>query len=470
MKKIKTSAILLLVLIMVLSVFSACGNTNNTGNTPNGNNNDNTDNQNDNGDKNNGNQDNGDDTADEIKLPDITLENKIVKYLTWVSPENWNATELKIQDNFKEFYGGELEPILADIRDIETRLASLVMSGDSPDLVQFRNVDFPNVIIKDLVQPISDKIDFSSPLWIDIKDTNDAYLWNGEYYGAFMGTGPRAVTWYNKKMFEENGLETPLDFYNRDEWNWDTMLQLAKELTYDLDRDGNIDVYGVTMHWVDPLLFATGKTIINIENDGTITNNLRDPDIAAAMKFYQDLTITKHNVMPQTAGDAVREFADGKVAMLLDSDGWGALTLKEALGKGEISYVPTPKYPGSDEWYVYAQANGFYFAKGAPNLDGAIAYVSVRRMYSADESNKEANKELMRQYGYTDIEFDMSKEAADKKMVLPFVEGIGKANAIKFTMCEFQTRTMGTPWETLVEENYPKLQSQIDKIMEEMNQ
>src|SRR5690625_415011 len=61
---------------------------------------------------------------------------------------------------------------------------------------------------------------------------------DGIIYGVPHGINPIALA-YNKKIFEEAGVDPPTD-----DWTYDDMIEAAKELTQDTDGDGKTDIYG----------------------------------------------------------------------------------------------------------------------------------------------------------------------------------------------------------------------------------
>ncbi len=89
----------------------------------------------------------------------------------------------------------------------------------------------------------------------------------GSLYGASDAEGhlwgvPHAMNsiaiFYNKAIFDEKGVPYPTE-----DWTWQDMYDIAKQLTFDRDGDGEIDVYGyncshnITEGWL-PVVLASG--------------------------------------------------------------------------------------------------------------------------------------------------------------------------------------------------------------------
>ncbi len=143
-----------------------------------------------------------------------------------------------------------------------------------------------------------------------IKDS-EGHLW-----GVPHGLNSIAMV-YNKDIFDERGIAYPTE-----DWTWQEMLDMAKELTFDRDGDGTTDVYGInyasniTQGWL-PFMAAVG--VSPYKNDYR-DSNIDDPKVKDAMEKYAQ-PIRDGLLMPaaEIAADGGIEasFASGKVAMAL---------------------------------------------------------------------------------------------------------------------------------------------------------
>lgn len=97
----------------------------------------------------------------------------------------------------------------------------------------------------------------------------DAFRWNGKLIAIPYGINTHTI-FYNKNLLAESGLTMPRD------WDWDTAIAMAKQLTKDRNGDGEIDQWGLTLierlhalTYGDNVYSADGKRVL-INNPATI--------------------------------------------------------------------------------------------------------------------------------------------------------------------------------------------------------
>lgn len=169
---------------------------------------------------------------------DVKLKNKVVKTFGYAEPDEDLQEIMKI---FKEKYGGTLETTIAPMEQIQQKIVAAISSGDSPDWISLHSGNYPRDCIKNIAIPLNDYEEyyggFDDELWD--KNVMEQYSWNGKYYGIASHGDPIYII-YNKTMFENNGLKTPREYWNEDNWNWDTFREVAMALTQDNRGQGQL--------------------------------------------------------------------------------------------------------------------------------------------------------------------------------------------------------------------------------------
>jgi len=271
--------------------------------------------------------------------------------------------------------------------ELPAKLAALIASGDPPDACAVLDAHYPSVVAKKLIQPIDSFVDFNDPFWgfFYHKNLQETLKYRGKSYLAVAWSGAWDLCWYNKKLFEEHGLKDPRQLYAEGNWNWDTMLEAAKALTADTNKDGTIDVYGVAIQNPSVFVSGTGFDFLSLGYE-TVENQLKRPEIARAMNFMSDL-YNKHRVaLPQMAGNADKAVQDGRAAMVLRySRGEGAFA--QGMKNGIIDFVPIPRDPMAKERYVGGMVVRYAAPTGAKTPGTAVAIAAAHSTLHFDYDN-----------------------------------------------------------------------------------
>ncbi len=180
-------------------------------------------------------------------LPDLEISSDVVNYLTWDNQKNMDKDSANLL--MQRIYGCKLKVIRTTYAELPSKAANLRLANNAPDLIKFRNQEFPGFITNDIVANVSEYLDFDNPLYAGLKSAADAYAYKGEYYTFPTGEMyNNNYIYYWTSYFEDQGLDTPMDLYEAGEWTFSTMRERMKDLTLDEDRDGVIDIDGLVLH------------------------------------------------------------------------------------------------------------------------------------------------------------------------------------------------------------------------------
>lgn len=325
------------------------------------------------------------DTESGLKIPKIELTNKVIKFLGIDQPQF--REDGVVTSFFNKYYGGTIEVDVTAPADIVTKLSSLILSEDPPDLVSVSG-GFPSLPITDMVEPIDGLINFNDDLFKDLKACYEQFIFGDKHYFAPWVYDTLSYVFYNKKIFADNGMKTPDELFNEGKWTWDEFKKAAIDLNVDENGDGTAERWGLaTCVYHDiRLAFTTGQNTINV-NGRDITSNIANPKLERAFNFLYDLTYKDKVASPNRDSNEVQSlFNTGKTAMLMGPDFWSGddtafPDLKKANGFG---FAPYPKDPQADNHYIPGEAIGFFVPKGVVNNKGLTAF-----FYSAVAAMKE---------------------------------------------------------------------------------
>ena len=307
-------------------------------------------------------------------MPTRTLSNKALTYYSWVTLDQiYGATPKSVPALFKKEFGVTFKGSFSSHDTYWDVLTTLKASGNSPDLVMLPNYKFfPLAIVEDLIQPLDGLIDFGNPIWNDTKLIRSKCQWDGKIYIPFMSESINIWMFYNKKMFKDNGVKTPRQYYLENNWTWDVMKTLANQFVHK-GSDGKVDTWGVGFQTND-LVATTGIELVETDATNGYKFNLRDPKIAKMMNLLYELGEGGSGALAD--GNGMNYFKQGKLAMMA-TNVWAANvdfnTLRLA---GNLDWVVMPKMDKSSSYYHESSFDpGWGIVTGAKNPQAAALFL-----------------------------------------------------------------------------------------------
>jgi fructooligosaccharide transport system substrate-binding protein len=184
--------------------------------------------------------------------------------------------------------------------------------------------------------------------------------------------------YYNKDIFKKYGVPLPSSRPN-ERLTWEQVAEIAKKLTVDENKDGQIDIWGLIIEQIDrpyqllPLAHSKGAKAISpngLKTKGYITS----PKFVEAATFYWKL-FNEWKVSPQGLNDSAKSreyFGNGNAAMMLGAE-WNINRLATFKGLN-FGLTPHPYFKGgkavtpTGSWHVGVNAK-------TANKDAAVTFV-----------------------------------------------------------------------------------------------
>ena len=329
------------------------------------------------------------------------------KTLLWVSP--WEV-DSKYYSQFEKTYNCKLDRRILNFNTYSQQVAALVASGEKVDIGYIYGAHFPQIVLKNLWQPLQNYIttaditDYSNPDkgGIDLEKSK-LLAWNNNLYGlvGYYSTEP-TVIFYNKKLLKDNGYDADLllNYYKQGKWTYDTVKSFGKEF---LDNTG---VYFGSSHMYEEWLGSNDAVYIKYV-DGAPVENLSDPAVYNALKFVRDMGVGSNAILKFFGEKTAKEvFVSGNTicykSQIADyKDLKKQATTSTAFGKNadNVGIVTLPKGPDSKDKYITTSAVvGWASGVGSSNPLAAVAWA---KMMIADNVS-----ELKNRSGLTDEQFD----------------------------------------------------------------
>ncbi len=202
--------------------------------------------------------------------------------------------------------------------------------------------------------------DLSSLKNLDLSDDTlwnqqiiDYYTINGKVYAARASTTdePRLGVLFNKRLFEEAGLnpELPYDLQKNGQWDWEHFEELCQKLTRDTNNDGVTDLYAFGGNDGEVMMmgiYSNGAMFVGRDESGKFVDGTLNPNFEAGLSWAVKL-IEKGYVREFGAGEAwdkaYTDFANGQTAMLV-SQTWVISSYLSGM-TDDFGYVMLPAGP-----------------------------------------------------------------------------------------------------------------------------
>lgn len=155
---------------------------------------------------------------------------------------------------------------------------------------------------------------------------------------------PRTGVFFNKRLLQEAGIDPDslYDMQENMEWNWDKFEELMSQVQRDVNNDGVIDVYGLTLnnsYLTNAAVWSNGGEYVGQEN-GKYVYKLENPETLEALEWA--VSILDNYSLPTPEG-AEWDF------------------YKEAYTNGEAAFMVEDPYVAQSGGFLYEMEDDFGF-------------------------------------------------------------------------------------------------------------
>lgn len=203
--------------------------------------------------------------------------------------------------------------------------------------------------------------DFTESKWN--QSIRNTMTFGDSIYGMASGKPePKLGVFWNKRLFEEAGLDPdlPYDLQASGEWTWEKFEELCQKLTMDSNNDGTIDSYAMasfSAEFFSGAINSNDARYIGRDESGKFYNATTEPNFLEAAQWVVSM-IEKGYEMPVPPDSNwdwfFAAFHDAKVAMTFGEQwkvgNWADMT-------DDWGFVLVPKGPKSDNYSVYFNDN-----------------------------------------------------------------------------------------------------------------
>ena len=203
-------------------------------------------------------------------MNNLNFGGKSFRMLVWNT--NYTEQDKKTIKEFADKYNCRITVDSLEFESYPQLMATSISAGKPYDVVKLHAAHFPQVAINNLLQPLekyissSDITTSTNKTGVDWNKMKYNATWNNHVYYTIGHRGTMmAAIMYNKLMFDDFGLEDPLELYNKGIWTWDKIREYANIVS-----SSNSNVYlfdsSVSLRYSP----VTGANFYSISDDGTI--------------------------------------------------------------------------------------------------------------------------------------------------------------------------------------------------------
>lgn len=167
--------------------------------------------------------------------------------------------------------------------------------------------------------------------------------------------------YWNKSLFEREGLPDLYELYYSGEWTWDNLRKIAAMATKDTDGDGIIDQYGISIADGNgsaeaiAALLATNNAAIAKLIDGKVVFTLDQPEAIQAYEFLQAMVFEDKSVVFESQWT----FFQGNRAFCFSHPWWFGYCADPQYMTDEAGIIPHPIGPNGTpgQYASYSSTN-----------------------------------------------------------------------------------------------------------------
>lgn len=339
--------------------------------------------------------------------------------------ESLDDYDFQLSLEFMDKYGIEIEWMPLSWNEYLTQLPQLVASGNPPDTARLTDARYLNLIYGGLVSPLNEYLVLEDEYWD--KDVLDVFCLDGNYYGVNTGEIDTYFIYYNKTLFEEEGIDDPYELYEKGEWTFDKLREIAKKATLYADDGVTVETYGISSYQKVAFALTQGEDMVRYNDaSATFEPNIKSPAVIAGLNFYKDL-IADGSMYPAYHG--YTEFPMRKLAMFFEMPE-NAIYNNDLLNKmkDEIGIVPFPASIIDGKYYAPSNIIAHSVPANCQNPEGGMLwnYYWIRRMKLGEATKNET---------WQNRRYKMMTEEHEK-VIIDYLEKAKKVSTKIFSLTE----------------------------------
>lgn len=309
--------------------------------------------------------------------------------LGWYGSESLDALLAEFEEQNPDI---DVEYLAADNgpQGMAEKLAVMSAGGTAPDVTMVQHAILGQLLTSDLWADLHPYISRDSDFELDayfpqmIRFFNRNATVGGEGQVALPTCSYAHVLFYNKDLFQQAGLRSPVEYHEQGIWNWSAFENVCRKLTRDTSGDSEPDQYGFVMNpdWIHGyIVLDNGGRFYTPDGKRTLVTL---PEVVEATQWMADL-MNVHKIAKWDQWNHPT-FLAGNAGMFLCAK-WMASQVNNT----SIDYDVAPMFTRDpDRLHQTPAGDGIAIAAGSKNKDAAwklVKFLLSRRsqlLWAAD--------------------------------------------------------------------------------------
>ncbi|MHC1782203.1 MAG: ABC transporter substrate-binding protein [Anaerolineaceae bacterium] len=286
--------------------------------------------------------------------------------------------------------GVEVEMEAVPFKDMYTKLATAVESGNVPDIMHTNFAGAAYLYSQDMIADMDDVIDEIGrddfiPTYLRVLTVDDK-TWGVPDWAL------HTSVWYRKDLFEEKGLEIPTD--------WDEFEAVAQALTIDENNDGNPEIYGfpVPMNPVQvapqtyyEFLYSAGVYTFDPTTGEYVFGGQKEK-AAEVLDYLINLykTVSPPSSTEWSWNEYRNALVEGTVAMTLDMG--AVIGLSQTNNPDMVEKLGRFDFPGQNGTKPASFGSGYAFVVSNQGSEGKVKFTKdfMTKLYTPERAAERA--------------------------------------------------------------------------------
>lgn len=351
-----------------------------------------------------------------------SIKGSTVRFATWL--DHTQSEGALALSTINDDIGIKVELFMVPQSNYIQNLQAKIASGDIPDVCLSNENDQSFPLTMQILQPINkcSTIDLNEPFWDQGMIARSTF--NGDIYMLNSIGSPWVgadFVYYNKNLFEENGIKTPQQYYDEGEWTLDNLKKVLK----DVKSIGSNYQGGMMTPQMITAIYDTAFIKYDYKT-GIFSNNVNDPNLVKAYQWYAD--VRDEGLL----GGSYQKFMQGLTGIVItDSFGLRKEGYFKEMSADDIGYVYLPTVDIGGKQMFSSNYRMYGIVAGAKNPDAGAYFIR----YWLDNENYDLTQ-LCITADATQFYLDIGNHPADEKFYSFDEAGsvsIGSRNDTAFT-------------------------------------